>query len=73
MVDDLAVDIDDDQLARSDLDDRGDVLVDVVLGEGDPFAEQGELTVGSDVSDDLDAAFGGQPFGRLVAGRQAAG
>ena len=29
VVDDLAVDIDDDQFARSDFDDGGDVLVDV--------------------------------------------
>ncbi len=44
--------------------------MDVVLAEGDAFAEQAELTVGSDGADDFDAAFGGRTVGWLIASWQ---
>jgi hypothetical protein len=40
VVDDLAVEGDDEDLLGADLDDRGDVLVGLVLGDGDALAEQ---------------------------------
>lgn len=49
VVDDLAVDVDDDQLAGSDFDDRGDVLVDVffMLGQGVQAASVSDATIAS--------------------------
>jgi len=66
VVDDLAVDGDDDEFLGSGLDDRGDVLVGLVLGERDAFGEQVESSVGADVAHHFDAAPGGQPGGRLI-------
>jgi len=68
VVDDLAVDGDDDEFLGSDLDDRGDVLVGLVLGDEDAFAEQVDTAVRSDVADYLDSALGGEPRGWLVGG-----
>ena len=39
VVDDLAVEGDDDDFLGADFDDGGDVLVGLVLGDGDAFAE----------------------------------
>ena len=72
----MAIDFVRTGVARRDRENRSvslqlDRSVDVFLGEGDAFAEQGEFTVGSDVANDFDSAFGGEPFGRVVTGRQA--
>ena len=67
-VDDLAVDGDDDDLAGPDFDDRGHVLVGLVVGDGDVFPEQFNASVRSDVTHDFDLSVGGEPRGWLVSG-----
>ena len=69
LVDDLAVECDDGDLFGPDVDDGGDVLVGVFLGDGDDLAEEVDVAVGTHVTDDFDAAFGGQRVWRLVSGR----
>ena len=54
MVDDLSVESGDDDFFRADFDDGGDVLVGLVLGDGDAFAKQVDVAVGSDVADNFD-------------------
>ena len=59
VVDDLTVEGDDDDFPGSDFDDGGDVLVGLVLSDGDAFAEQIDVAVGRDVADNLDPSLGG--------------
>ena len=68
LVDDFAVERDDGDSFGSDVDDGGDVLVGVLLGESDLFAEEVDEAVGAHVTDDFDATFGGQAGGCLVSG-----
>ncbi len=51
MVDDFAVEGDDDGFFGADFDYGGDVLVGLVLRDGDSLAEQVEVPVGADVTD----------------------
>ena len=57
-MDDLAVAGDDDDSFGTDFDDRCDVLVGLVLGDCDPFAEQVDASVRADETDDFYSAFG---------------
>lgn len=70
LVDDFAVDGGDEDLLGSEVDDSGDVLVGVVLGQDDSFAEEVQDPVGSDVADDFDPTSGWQPGRWLVAGAE---
>ena len=60
VVDDLAVHGDDGDLLGADLDGGDNVLVRVLLGDGQSLPEQVEEAVGSDVADHFDAALGRQ-------------
>ena len=66
MVDDFAVEGDDGDFLGSDLDDGGDLLVGVILLDGDAFPEQVDATVGADVADYFDPSSGGEPRWRLI-------
>ena len=59
MLDDRSVEGDDDDCLGADFDDGGDVLVGLVLSDGDAFAEQIDVAVGRDVADNLDPSLGG--------------
>jgi hypothetical protein len=67
-VDDLAVDGGDEDFLGPDLDDGGDVLVGVVLGQHDLLTEEVQDPVGADVADDFDLAPGRQAGRSLVSG-----
>lgn len=63
VVDDFAVEGDDDEFASSDFDDGGDVLMRLVFGDGDSFSEQLDAPVRADEPDDFDTPLGGKSGG----------